>query len=163
MKFIPFEHLVYITDLSEQEIFTRLSEHVATKKFRIIRTHSIKQYEGHVRNDNTFKISRILKYRNSFQPKIEGKFQQSNNTVRIEVKMRLNLFVILFTIFWCSMAFLFFIVQISSDAEWSFETFLPLFMLFFGYLMVLVGFKVESGRSKKDLSKIFEAEGMIDQ
>lgn len=61
------------------------------------------------------------------------------------------------------MAFLFFIVQISSDAEWSFETFLPLFMLFFGYLMVLVGFKVESGRSKKDLSKIFEAEGMIDQ
>jgi len=109
----------------------------------------MKQYEGHVRNDNTFKISRILKYRNSFQPEIEGKFQQSNNTVRIEVKMRLNLFVILFTIFWCSMAFLFFIVQISSDAEWSFETFLPLFMLFFGYLMVLVGFKVESGRSKK--------------
>lgn len=45
----------------------------------------MKQYEGHVRNDNTFKISRILKYRNSFQPKIEGKFQQSNNTVRIEV------------------------------------------------------------------------------
>ncbi|WP_027386179.1 hypothetical protein [Chryseobacterium gregarium] len=162
MKFLPFERLIYRTDLSEQELFRRLSDHVETKKFRIIRTHAMKEYEGHVNNDNTFEISRILRYRNSFQPEIEGTFQRSNHATQIEVKMRLNLFVSLFTIFWCSMAFLFFIVLISSDAEWSFETFIPLFMVFFAYLMVLAGFKAESRRSKKDLSKIFESRDRID-
>lgn len=83
--------------------------------------------------------------------------------MRIEVKMRLNLFVSLFTIFWCSTAFLFFIVRISSDAEWSFKTFISLFMLLFAYLMMLLGFKAESRRSKEDLSKIFETGGRIGQ
>lgn len=162
MKYLPFENLIYTTILSEQEIITRLSDHVEIKKFRIIRTHSMKEYEGHV-NNNTFQISRILKYRNSFQPEIEGKFQRNNNTTQIEVKMRLNLFVSLFMIFWCSMAFLFFIIQIYSDSEWSFENFIPLFMLLFVYLMALLGFKAESRRSKEDFRKIFEAKDIIDK
>ncbi|MBP2615935.1 hypothetical protein J2772_001075 [Chryseobacterium jejuense] len=45
MKYLPFEHIIYSTNLSEEEVITRLSGCVEPTKFGF-RKRSDKEYEG---------------------------------------------------------------------------------------------------------------------
>ncbi|RXM40882.1 hypothetical protein BOQ62_03640 [Chryseobacterium sp. CH21] len=74
MKYLPFERITYTTNLSEQEVLTRLSGFVEPKKFGLGRNY-IKEYEGSI-NDNNFEISRVIRNRNSFLPQIIGTVQK---------------------------------------------------------------------------------------
>ncbi|WP_265131323.1 hypothetical protein [Chryseobacterium oranimense] len=49
MKYLPFERITYKTNLSEQEVLTRLSGFVEPKKFGLGR-NPIKEYEGELFN-----------------------------------------------------------------------------------------------------------------
>lgn len=159
MKYLPFERITYKTNLSEQEVLTRLSSFVEPKKFGLGRNY-IKEYEGSISN-SSFEISKVIQYRNSFLPQINGRIQNENDGVKIQVTMSLHAFVSFFLIIWCSFALLFFIGVSIKDIrakEISVEFFLPLFMLLFVYALTMVGFKSESKQSKKYLRKSFEAE-----
>ncbi|MCJ7935297.1 MAG: hypothetical protein MUW56_17145 [Chryseobacterium sp.] len=159
MKYLPFERITYRTNLSEQEIITKLSGFVEPKKFGFGR-NPIKEYEGSVDN-NRFEINRIIKNRNSFLPQISGTIQKNNDGTQIEVTMKLHAFVFFFLIVWCSLALFFFIclcVRDIRDKEISVDFFLPLFMLLFVYALTMLGFKMESKKSKEYLRKSFEAE-----
>ncbi|AZB35921.1 hypothetical protein [Chryseobacterium bernardetii] len=73
MKYLPFERIVFNTNLPEQEVMTRLLDFVEPKKF--FSWKHIKDYEGSV-DTNSFDISRVVKYRNSFLPQISGSIQK---------------------------------------------------------------------------------------
>lgn len=159
MKYLPFERIIYRTNLSEQEVLTRLSGFVEPKKYGLGR-NPIKDYEGSV-NENSFEISRVIRNRNSFLPQINGAVQKNNNGTQIDVAMKLHAFVLLFLIVWCSFALFFFIgitVRDIGNKEISVEFFMPLLMLLFVYALTMVGFKMESKKSKEYLRKSFEAE-----
>ncbi|UWX62508.1 hypothetical protein N0B40_09485 [Chryseobacterium oranimense] len=156
MKYLPFERITYKTNLSEQEVLTRLSDFVEPKKFGLGR-NPIKGYEGSV-NSNSFEISRVIQYRNSFLPKINGIIQKNNYETEIQVTMKLDLFVLIFLIFWCSITASVFIMISLTEKKISIEFFMPLLMLVFVYIMTMLCFKFESKKSKEFLKKSFEAE-----
>ncbi len=156
MKYLPYEHITYKTNLSEQEVLTRLSGFVEPKKFGLGRNY-IKEYEGSIDN-NSFEISRVIQYRNSFLPDINGIIQKNNNGTEIQVIMRLNLFVLIFLLFWCSISTCVFIMITLTQKKMSVEFFMPLLMLIFVYALTMVCFKIESKKSKEYLRRSFEAE-----
>ncbi|MFS4470678.1 hypothetical protein [Chryseobacterium sp. T20] len=96
MKYLPFERITYKTNLSEEEVLTRLSGFVEPKKFGLGRNY-IKEYEGSIHN-NSFEISRVIQYRNSFLPQINGRIQNGNDGVKIQVTLSLHAFVSFFLI-----------------------------------------------------------------
>lgn len=157
MKYLPYERITYKTNLSEQEVLTRLSGFVEPKKFGLGR-NPMKDYEGSV-NENSFEINRVIKNRNSFLPRINGTIQENNYGTEIEVTMKLDLLVFVFLLFWCSTTICVFIIMISSTEKRKLmEFFIPLMMLLFIYALTMVGFKMESKKSKEYLRKNFESE-----
>ncbi|ROH95211.1 hypothetical protein EGI15_04940 [Chryseobacterium cucumeris] len=145
--------------MSEKEVLTRLSGFVEPKKFGLGKNY-IKEYEGSIYN-NSFEISRVIQYRNSFLPQINGKIQNENNGTQIQVTMSLNAFVFFFLIVWCSFALIFFIgvsIKTIREKEISVELFLPLGMLLFVYTLTMAGFKSESKQAKEYLRRSFDAE-----
>lgn len=106
MRFLPAEDITYKTRLTGDEILRRISENTEPeKKIRLglFGGGSEKIYEGYVGTD-TFQISRIITYRNSFLPKISGVIDKGAGGTRIRVKMRLKTFVILFLCVWCTIS-----------------------------------------------------------
>lgn len=156
MKYLPFEHLIYKTNLSEQEVLTRLAGFIDKKKIRIFRNNLTKEYEGTI-DGNCFEINRIIKGRNSFQPQINGEIQQNNYETQIEIKMRLHWSVFIFLLFWCVFVFCALITIFINAEKVSAEAFFPLLMLFIAYLFTMFGFKIESKKSKKDLERMLDA------
>lgn len=156
MKYLPFEHIIYKTDLSEQEVLVKLSGFIDKKKIRIFRNNITKEYEGTI-DGNSFEITRIIKGRNSFQPQITGEIRENNYETQIEIKMRLHWSVFVFLTFVCS-CMLFALISIFFNAEKiSAVSFMPLLMLFTVYIFTMFGFKIESAKSKKDLKRMLEA------
>lgn len=163
MKFLPTENITYRTKLKEEEIVKRLSEIIEPKKtFRlsILSSDSSKSYEGQI-NGQTFEIKRIIGYRNSFLPRINGIIERDFNGMTIKVKMRLHILVIVFLFIWCGavgLGCLASLTRVFGNSEFNLTTLIPFGMLIFVYLMTMGGFKFESKKSKKDLQTIFEAD-----
>ncbi len=72
--------------------------------------------------------------------------------------MKLDLFVLIFLIFWCSITASVFIMISLTEKKISIEFFMSLLMLVFVYIMTMLCFKFESKKSKEFLKKSFEAE-----
>lgn len=163
MKYLPFENITYKTKLSSSEIIKRLNEVTEPRKlFRIsdiFRSNNHKPYEGLI-EANYFTISRIIRYRNSFLPKISGRIESEFTGTVITVKMRLNTFVLIFMSIWFTGVGLacFAVLAMALNGD-SFSAFalIPFGMLLFGYAISTGGFKHESLKSKYYFAKLFEA------
>jgi hypothetical protein len=163
MKFLPTENITYKTKLKEDEIVKRLSDIIETEKiFRsgIFSRGSTKSYQGQI-HGQTFKIQRIISYRNSFLPRINGVIERDSDGMAIKVKMKLHTFVIVFLSIWCGgvgLGCLAFLSQVFSNSEFIPATLISFGMLLFVYLLTMGCFKFESNKSKMDLQTIFEAD-----
>lgn len=163
MKFLPTENLRYWTELKEDEVKKRLADLIEPEKifrFNLLSSSSKKPYEGQI-NGNTFTMKRIINYRNSFLPRIDGTVRKDEEGTTINVSMQLPVMVIVFLCIWCggvSFACLAFLLQAFSDSAFSPAPLIPFGMLIFCYALTMGGFKYESSKSKKHLQKILEAE-----
>ncbi len=167
-QFLPFENYVITTNLSVEEVVERLSFNVEPEKMftlTFLRSSSM-PYEGNF-DGNSFKISRIISYKNSFLPVILGEFKSFDGKTEIKIKMRMVIFVMIFMSFWLGMVSLFCvgitivgISQLKSIFQNGFSPFflIPYVMFTFGYLMTYLAFKYESKKSKQFLAELFEAE-----
>ena len=168
MKSLFGANITYKTHLSEKEVFARLSDFIEPKQ--IIRSglfgnKATAPYEGDI-GVQTFSIRRIIRYRNSFLPQIEGTVQKDfDGSTLIQIKMRMLPFVIGFSIFWCSIVvFVFLALLIDSITHAKFQPaiFMPLGMFLFFCVLVEFAFGFERDRAKTDLRKLFEAEIVTD-
>tara|TARA_Y100001934_G_C12346411_1_gene773062 strand:+ start:1401 stop:1910 length:510 start_codon:yes stop_codon:yes gene_type:complete len=166
MRYLPFENITYLTKLELEEIQKRIDEVIEPEKtFRmtgIFKSSDHKPYEGTV-DGNSFNITRIIGYRNSFLPKISGVIEKDLKGNKINVKMRLHVFVIVFMFIWfgiCGVECLAVLAIGFNFFSQNFQpiTLVPFGMLIFGYALVTLGFKYESIKSKKYLAELFEAE-----
>jgi len=164
MRFLPFENITYETRLSSEEVLKRIHEIIEPKKtFRmtgIFGSNNHKPYQGSL-NGNSFNITRIIGYSNSFLPRITGLVEKDFGLTKIHVKMRLHLFVLVFMSIWCvGLGFGCLVFLAASLGKGTFEptAFIPLGMLLFGLVMVTGSFKYESIKSKKYFAQLFEAE-----
>jgi len=161
MFLLPYENLIYETNLSENELIERLCLLIEPKQiFRFVfgMRNSI-SYEGNI-SYNRFEISRIIRYKNSFLPQISGEIEESNSSTLIKVKMRMSTFGYIFMSSWCGGLLMLTTSALSSvkkTQEFGSESFIPLFMGFLGLLINIGAFKFESWKSKKDLEIILSA------
>lgn len=164
MKFLPYEELVYHSVLRPDDVIYRLGENLEperTFRMRGIFFKGTKPYEGSVNNDGTFSIRRLIAYNNSFLPVIEGEIVRESFGSRINVKMRLHRFVLVFMIVWMvgvGIASVATMTAYLNNAFFDRTVFIPISMLGFGYIITMLAFKYESNRSKKELVQLFEAE-----
>lgn len=94
-KYLPFENYVMTSKLSVEEVKRRLADNIEPKKslrLSVFNRGTNKPYEGEILGD-TFTISRIINYRNSFLPVITGHISTFLGTTQINVKMRPMTFV----------------------------------------------------------------------
>ncbi|MDX2250142.1 MAG: hypothetical protein SF052_25390 [Bacteroidia bacterium] len=164
MKYLPFENIIYKTHLSPDEVRRRLAEKVEPQKFFRMtgfgRNKNDKDYEGKV-DQNGFQITRIIGYRNSFLPQIEGEIQPGGEGTSVHVKMNLHPLVWVFIFIWCAgVGSAFVALTVSSVQRGEFDLFvlIPLGMLVFVYFMTIFAFKFESAKSKKYLEDLWEAQ-----
>lgn len=170
--FLPVEHYIIRTNLSEDEI-TRNLKAITYNSGRQSKSSwfglgtafvqkSGNRYEG-VIESGRFKINRIISYRNSFLPVIKGSVTSFMDQQEITIRMGLNLFVKIFMSLWllitCSISasilYRFFNGMDTLDGK-----LVSFIMAGAGYLGMMLGFKLESIRSKKELNRLFEAESV---
>ncbi len=163
MLLLPIDTITYRTRLSQEEVISRLTDSIETeKKVRSIFTSSAitKPYEGQI-NGNQFTIRRIIRYRNSFLPEINGTVQQGIGETQVRVKMGLHIYTIVFLGLWCSMVGFFCLgslLRIMNGTKLASSELKPFGMLLFAYVLTMVAFKYESIKSKKQLRTLFEGE-----
>lgn len=159
MKYLPFKNIIYKTKLSSEEVLNRLDKSV-TKHFRRSDTvaHEHKLFEGII-DGKSFKIQRIIGYRNSFLPQIIGHIENDRFETRISIRMKPHISILVFMTFY----FVFIAIGLVALISYSINSgeikpfiFLPVGMFLFGYGLIVGGFKYESKKSKKQLLKLFE-------
>ncbi|WP_338762915.1 hypothetical protein WAF17_18570 [Bernardetia sp. ABR2-2B] len=163
MKILPYDNLTYKTHLSKEEIAKRLNEVTEPKKMirmtGVFSNKNHKEYEGAV-DTNSFKISRIIGYRNSFLPRIEGEIEESKESTLVHIKMRLHTFVLVFMGIWLTIVGLVAIAVLSSlflsESNIGFGVFIPCFMFLVGLLMPILAFHYEGNKSKEFFENLFE-------
>ncbi len=168
-NFLPVENYTLTTKLSVEEIRNRIAGKIEPKKnfrFTLFSSSSSKPYEGYV-TANRFKINRIISYRNSFLPMIDGQTYSVAGKTCLKIEMSILKWVLAFllimlgTFILGSMVFngiFFFASKNSSLQSFMFHPlFLFLLPLFF-YLVVYFSFKFESKKSKEFLARLLEGE-----
>ncbi|MFH7015615.1 hypothetical protein [Flavobacterium sp. FlaQc-47] len=165
-KILPFEKLIYRSNLTKEELLSHLQNEIEAEKSFGFGAKSFsysKPYIGKIYN-NSFEIKRAINYRNSFLPVIQGEIQNDINGSKINIRMNLVEIVKIFMIIWLGGVFiaclatsytLIFTNDLNSES--GFFMYIPFFMLALGILMVYFGFKIESKKSAKDLEGILKA------
>lgn len=160
---LPFERFTLHSNLRPDDILYRLRENVEperTFRFRgFLFSGNGKPYEGSVNQNGTFSIKRLINYRNSFLPVIEGVVEHEGRGSRVKVKMRLNTFVLVFIAIWLGVVGIVSIAMLIGALNSGIldrGTFIPLGMFLFGAVMTVLAFKFESTRSKKDLAELLQ-------
>ena len=168
--FLPVENYTIRTKLSEEEIIGNLkaitynSGRQSKSTWFGLGTAFVQKsgsgYEGVIQSDS-FKINRVISYRNSFLPVIKGSVSSFMGEREITISMELNLFVKLFMIFWlvitCSIS-AFALYQVFNEGKTMDGKLVSFIMAGSGYMGMMLGFKLESIRSKKELNRLFKAE-----
>ncbi len=164
MKFLPLEDLTYKTRLSEQQLIERLFDQIGPSQgisFGFFGDRSpAKPYEGFVAG-RAFEMKRIIRYRNSFLPVIRGTIVNDFDGLTIRIKMRLQIFVIIFMCIWCGgvgIAAISILTVSIADSKFNPVIFGPMGMLLFAYILATGAFKLESIKSRDDLKNILDAD-----
>lgn len=169
IKYLPFESYILETKLSTTEVRARLEANIESRLG--IRTNRLlsntgKPYEGKMTNDS-FEISRVINYRNSFLPIIKGSIDTYLGKTRITIKMRMAMFVMVFMLFWlgivglvCLGILIMGIIQFREALQQGFSPviLIPFGMFLFGSLLVSFGFKAESKKAKTFLNDLLQGQ-----
>jgi hypothetical protein len=153
----PSETFVIHTSLSVASAARRLAEQTEPKKW--FRFSNKKPFQGEVA-ETGFRIERIIGYRNSFLPVVQGTFKFQGDGTVIEIRMRLNLFVAVFMCIWFGFVVLgigaITTELISGRTKMDRTMAIPFGMLIFGWALVSGGFWFEARKQKKILIAMFE-------
>jgi hypothetical protein len=153
-SFMPYENIIYESNLAYDEIINRIQNIIEPRKIfiRKIKNDNGRPYEGEL-HENTFRMNRIILYTNSFIPIIHGTIIKENNKTKIKIIMKLHIFVSIFM----SLYFMFFAFEFLADMRLNAFPFTPMAIIFFGYILMTGMFKIETKKSKEYLKRLFEA------
>lgn len=157
MRLLPYDCYDVQTPYTVEEIVSLLQSEVEKRKWLRFSSEGCKAFEGEVSWEG-FKISRIINYRNSFLPIIEGRFRQEDRGVTLEIQMRPHALVSAFVCVWflgviVGMAAVI-IGVIAKQVELSPFLLIPFGLFVFGLLLVYGGFWTEAKKSKALLQDV---------
>ena len=164
-NFLPVESYILTTKLSVDEVRARIQQNTSPKKdmgFFAPKNNSSKPYEGSI-TSNSFKISRIINYTNSFLPIITGTISSYAGRTEVKINMRLASFVKIFVLIFMGLIGVALIVHLflfarNMPAKSSFSLLITFISFIFCGLLTYFAFKKESTISKQFLAKVLEGE-----
>ena len=168
MDYFPFENFEIYTTLNSDEIFYRFRAAIETKKTWWKPLFAIKKSYYGVVNRNSFWMVRVATLARNFTPEVSGTIRQDVSGSFILISMRLSsLSLVFWSFFLGTFGYLFFsrvanlISEMIKTGLWQMSSLwknLPLLGMFiFGYLLVMVSFKVEADHIKDFLLKLTDA------
>jgi len=150
VNWLPYHRFELNSPLKPAEALAAMSAHTEPERFFRVgwpNGANDKRFEGNVSAD-AFHVRRVIGYRNSFLPVVDGRVSAAGRGSRVTITMRPFVFVFVFAAIW-TIACLF---MLFSPAWW----FGPL-MFAFLYLMTMGGFWWEASRQVQTLREIFQA------
>ena len=156
MKLLPFERFQIETGLTVEEVHALLSEHVG--RAELLFQFGDKRFCG-VLYPQSFKISRSIKYRNSFLPVLTGEFEATDKGTIIEITSRMNFLVMAFLILIVLVAFFIaFVVGIALLLNENEPTALlmGLAFLLIGVVWPILSYWSEEEKAKAALHEILD-------
>ena len=158
---LPYKQLVFESPLSQEEVIRRLTLEVAKPRSGLQwLERRTEKFEGTV-SEEGFQIKRIIRYRNSFLPIIQGRFSSLGKGVRIEVTLKLHIVALIFSLIWVGFVgrmAVAVIPQILTTGRVEGGGGILCAMLIFFYLLVTIGFGIEANKASKLLSSLFDAD-----
>ncbi|MDI9634270.1 hypothetical protein QM565_00440 [Geitlerinema splendidum] len=157
VKILPYDRFTIQTQDSLVDVIEKLEAHVeAPKAFRSSFSRNHAPYQGRI-NISGFEIYRIIHYRNSFLPIIQGRFEKLPAGIAVHVTMKLHPFVIGFLLFWCSTWYsvtlpMFVLSAFSGDIPW--EGWLLVGLPTLVLIVFLQAFWYEANRSRRELTQM---------
>jgi hypothetical protein len=86
---IPYKHLAITTNLSIKDSAILIADNISAPPTSLFRRSSGSGFEGSVSRDG-FTINRIIHYRNSFLPVLNGRFSPHKRGTKIEIYITLH-------------------------------------------------------------------------
>ncbi len=156
---IPLEKFTIHSSRNPDRVRETLLTVVEPRKiWRWYFTNPDKPYQGEI-GDRAFQIVRIINYRNSFLPLINGRITPEGTGSQIEISMSLHPVVFIFMLVWLGMVGnigILFLIAALSEGTFEPAALVPLGMFLFVCLLVFVGFKPEAAKAKKFLRELLE-------
>lgn len=154
MKLLPYDTFTLQTPDPVSIVLQRLATQVEPiKKVRWTFSRNHLPYEGTC-SETGFQIYRIIHYRNSFLPQIQGRFASSPLGTNVQITMRVHPFVIAFLGFWYLAWYSCFVPLWLSRAI-PVEIALPFLGLpILALVMFWAAFWAEAQRSRRDLAEM---------
>ncbi|MGH1365425.1 MAG: hypothetical protein ACRBF0_17820 [Calditrichia bacterium] len=157
MKFLPKDSFCYRTPMTIEEATAKLEAHLEPQKMvRMSRTGN-KAFEGELKGGR-FNMWRILNYKNSFAPQINGRIEPDVSGSRIDVHLfihPLGLALMGIIIGMALLAGLVMLLVIPSEGGFNWRGLLPIAAIPFATGMMLFGFNTERDKTIVILSEIF--------
>lgn len=153
MKWLPHHSFEIVSPLDRQAAFEAMKAHVEPENwFRIGWPNSAndKRFEGTISGDG-FHVRRVIGYRNSFLPVIDATFHAGASGTRIQVQMRMFIFVYAFCAIWVAGA----LTAMTVGGAPGLLIAPALIVFLWG--MTMAGFWLEAGKQERTLRQIFRA------
>jgi len=164
---IPYDKISLHTRLTTQEVQRKLDSVTAPRRSYFTLKRTIEPYEGKIVNES-FRINRIIYYRrNSFLPSIIGSIKSGINGTVVQMKMRPVWMVLIFMAIWLGivgavcLAILYLILTNFNKTftqGLSPASIIPFAMFIFGYGILMIGYRIESSKSRDFFKDLLEAE-----
>jgi len=160
MNPLHFKKYTFRTQLSSSEVIGRLADNIEPmQNFRtsVFSRNSDKPYEGSI-SGNSFKLKRLVNFRNKVLPVIKGNISTLPGQTRIDFKMRPGIIILIFLSLCLGIVGLTYLdmllVKISGltppfGIQFSPMILIPFGMFIFYCLIALVLFKKECRMSKE--------------
>ncbi len=153
VKWLPFHRFEINSPLDRQAALAAMAAHTEERKWFRWRWPSSKnddRFEGQI-NAEGFHVRRVIGYRNSFLPVVDGVVHASGRGSRIEIKMRPFVFVVALV---GITALPIFSIAISTGDSLGFL--IGGGFLLFIYAMTMGGFWFEAAKQERTLRTIFQ-------
>ena len=150
--FIPYQSFKIKTRLTHEAARQKLVDIVEPRKIRWGFSRDHAPFEGEV-DGSTFKISRVLRSRNSFLPILVGQIQDDLDASTLQITARLNLATL---ILWPLLLVIFMISTIFAAGVT--DSLVILFFALFFYGLPTLLFNYELNKAKKLLNEQFETD-----
>lgn len=150
---VPYQKFEIKTRLEQELTRQKLAEIVEPRKlmrFGLSRNHNL--FEGEIEG-TSFKISRIIHYRNSFLPILVGQIQDDLDASTLQITARPHWFIILFWAFFALAVAAGGLIAGDRSDLWAI---LPMFLFF--YVVPMAAFNWELSKAQKLLNAQFTAD-----
>jgi hypothetical protein len=154
MPWLPYLTVELESEFAPDEVIEAIQAAVEPRKWLRLGT-SHRPFEGEV-SSNTFRIQRIIGYRNSFLPRVDGRVSASSVGSHITLEMRLPTPLVLFMIFWLGMVAIFIVIssfEVIRRNKPLQEPLIGVGMFVFGWGLTVGGFSFEAKKAEKILAR----------